>query len=1333
MDINRQNEARPVDETSYSEIVLDRNPYINAVFDENRKVVYCNPAVRRLLNIETSEQMNELFYALCSSPQPNGQNTLQLVAEKFTEAERFGHAEFTCVLPVEERDNTHILHIRRVERGEGHVFMVSGHNVSALENTRLRIEQRDVYTQMINVIGEELLASDSDDFEDTLYRIAELIGQTFSATRITICCINGLPSCDNLCDWHYGKERRTGKKNTCDVHLPDGWREQMENSTLITKLLTSPNPEDIEFLNANGLQAAIVAPFSSAGRVWGLIRLFFTDLKWTMYEGSREAILSGAKVLSSGISRMLSMRQLMESDKTSRSLIDLNPFISIIAAEDGRILRANSAAKSYFGTETLGNAYDNFQPMIPEYQPTGLKSRSLRHMMAVAFRDGSNEFETMLSRGGKLSYFDVVMKRLDYEGTRAVATYLVDRTAERSSQHELEYHDKILATLGRVANALLTATAKELPEALQNVLGEIGTACGVDRVYVWKNAFGEDEKLYTTQIFEWSPNEKPWQGSELVTDVPFDTLSPVWIDALQRGQSVNAFIGDDTPKDREYFEEQNIISLLLVPIIIQDKFWGFIGYDDCHTQREFTAMEENILRICGFMVMVITEIVQNEMSMRLLAEKEEAELNAELKSTFLANMSHEIRTPLNAILGMAELILHEEPSDNIMSFANDIHNASRGLLSIINDILDISKIESGKLRIIALHYQLASLLVDVISIIRQQITNDNVALVTFIDANVPGELLGDETRIKQILVNLLNNAVKFTQAGQITLRVSVITEGDECQLKFSVEDTGVGIKSEDMQKIFVKFQQVDTKRNRNVEGTGLGLPITQQLIEMMDGTIELESEYGVGSKFTVMVRQTVINDLPVAQVRDGEMNTVLVYEDRAAHLASVTFALDTLGVDYTLCRDGEHLNELLGEVNCDYVFASAPRLEEVKETVKSNRSGTIIVALSDDNAAPLTGSKLLSVSMPMHCIKIANIFNNESSDRQNASHSADFMAPTAQVLVVDDNDVNLKVAAGLLNIYGIKVDAATGGVQSVEMMRQKDYDLVFMDHMMPEMDGIEATNEIRKLGGKYEELPIVALTANAIGDVKNMFIANGLSDFLAKPIEMTNLNMILKKWIPKSKQVKKFTSLAIEATPVDIPGVFAHKGITNSGGTLDAYNQILDIYVADTENRLSELSKLSKFRRADDLRAFTICVHALKSSSANIGADGISAVARELENAGNEADAEFIGARLQGFLNSVHVLLQNIREYLENNRRAMPADDLKPADMAYLANSLDEIRRCVEAVDLDGVETILGRLGKYAWEEPAQSGIAAIRDCLNVFDYDGVTAATARVVEQCGL
>jgi signal transduction histidine kinase/CheY-like chemotaxis protein len=502
------------------------------------------------------------------------------------------------------------------------------------------------------------------------------------------------------------------------------------------------------------------------------------------------------------------------------------------------------------------------------------------------------------------------------------------------------------------------------------------------------------------------------------------------------------------------------------------------------------------------------------------------------KSDFLASMSHEIRTPMNAIMGMVELILRKDISADVYADAVGIKHAGVNLLAIINDILDFSKIESGKMELADSDYRLDSLVNDCISIIRVRLTEKPLLFIVDVDSNLPNELRGDEIRIRQILINLLSNAVKFTQTGYIALRVNALfpiergsnRDTGSVTLNFAIEDTGVGIKAEDMDKLFSDFSRFDSHRNRGIEGTGLGLAISRQLSRLMGGDITVQSVYGEGSTFTAILPQKIVNPTPVAIVDSPAEKFSLVFETRPALANSFAYSLQNLGVPVQVITEEEsffrELEKPLTGKMYPYVFVPALFAEKVERFIKERGISTSLVTVLD-LGDPVPAGNRRSLSLPVFTISLANVFNGPPEELRREKSHAKFVAPDARILVVDDNRTNLMVVKGLLSPYRMDITLCSSGREAVALAQQNHYDIIFMDHMMPGMDGVEATAAIRALEGDwFHDIPIIALTANAVTGMREEYLSKGFSDFVSKPIEIPKLEEVMDRWIPQEKRRK---------------------------------------------------------------------------------------------------------------------------------------------------------------------------------------------------------------------
>jgi signal transduction histidine kinase/CheY-like chemotaxis protein/HPt (histidine-containing phosphotransfer) domain-containing protein len=658
------------------------------------------------------------------------------------------------------------------------------------------------------------------------------------------------------------------------------------------------------------------------------------------------------------------------------------------------------------------------------------------------------------------------------------------------------------------------------------------------------------------------------------------------------------------------------------------------------------------------------ESAVSERTRELAAQTEIALSASRAKSDFLARMSHEIRTPMNAIIGMSELVLRENLSPGVRNHVSGIRHAGNSLLSIINDILDFSKIESGQMDIVHAEYQFASVINDVIAIIRMRLNEKPLGFITRIDGSLPAVLIGDEVRVRQVLLNLLSNAVKYTREGSITFsikmqegRTKTMHDGGRPQisLAFEVADTGIGIKKEDMEKLFGNFVQFDKRQNRNIEGTGLGLAISRNLCLLMGGDITVKSDYGRGSVFTALIPQLVGDTTPLARVEQPETKAVLVYENRTPYAESIAYTIGALGVACTVVRNRDELREHLavGQAVRQFIFSSPALFDEARELLQNrNRASAgsepVLVLVSEYGQA--VRSEVPTVLMPLRPAAVANTLNDQEGDtgyHEIESPGIRFTAPDARILIVDDIETNLNVAEGLLSPYQMLVDCAREGLEAVQMVQKNHYDLVLMDHMMPGMDGIEAATAIRAWEESQNErnVPIIALTANAISGMRDMFLEKGFNDYISKPIEIAKLDEVISRWIPAEKRIKAGKGLNRETfsgtTGILIPGVDVKQGITMTGGTEAGYRKVLAQFRQDAAGRLPLFATIPA---GGSPAAFAIQAHAIKSAAGTIGAAELSKEAAALEAAGKAGDTGKIREMLPGFYKYLKQLIEEIEK-----------------------------------------------------------------------------------------
>jgi PAS domain S-box-containing protein len=675
-----------------------------------------------------------------------------------------------------------------------------------------------------------------------------------------------------------------------------------------------------------------------------------------------------------------------------------------------------------------------------------------------------------------------------------------------------------------------------------------------------------------------------------------------------------------------------------------------------------------------------------------------AERASRAKSSFLAKVSHEIRTPMNAIIGLSELILREEIAKEAREHVQGIKHAGNHLVSIINDILDFSKIESGKMEVVPVEYTLSSMLDYAVGIIRMRVMDKPILFTVNVEADTPEFLIGDEMRVKQMLLNLLSNSCKYCESGFIRLKVEYqFIDADTIMLNMEVADSGIGIKEENISKLFGDFIQIgEAVGNKGVEGTGLGLAITRGFAASMGGNITVESKYGQGSIFCISIPQKINREkMDVFAWVDDTDTSVLIYETREIYAQSLISTMENLGVGYKLATDQSSFFDEIRSNHFDFVFVPSFSYDSAKKLLrKLKRNDYTVVLITEYGEQAIETEFTKTLTMPAHAADVAGILNNRGKDGQSNKHGTRFIAPSARVLIVDDINTNLIVAQGLLSLYKMQIDLAKSGREAIELVQDNDYDIVFMDHMMPEMDGIEALVRIRALLSSpergeryYHNLPMVALTANAVSGMKEMFLKNGFQDFLAKPVDINLLDTVLEKWLPADK-IESLTGAAedvkSELPSFRIEGVDVESGVYMTGGDAANYLKTLSIF---REDGIEKINVIRECLTGEDLQLYATHVHALKSALASIGAAKISNLARTLEIAAKNNDRGFIEKNNEKFLEELTMLLESIK--LAVASVSAPKAQSGEVDAEFIVEHAARLQKALDTLDMEEVDLML--------------------------------------------
>lgn len=709
----------------------------------------------------------------------------------------------------------------------------------------------------------------------------------------------------------------------------------------------------------------------------------------------------------------------------------------------------------------------------------------------------------------------------------------------------------------------------------------------------------------------------------------------------------------------------------------------------------------------------------------------EIEKAANLKSDFLANMSHEIRTPMNAVIGLAEMALREDLPQNAREYITQIKSSGKTLLTIINDILDFSKVESGKMDIVNTEYEPLSVIHDISSIIGTRMDKEDVELIIDINPNIPSKLLGDSVRLKQIITNLSNNAVKFTKSGQVKLVFDYRKLNPETvELLFSVIDTGIGIKKNDLNKLFDAFQQLDSKRNRNVEGTGLGLTITKKLLELMDGDIRVESTYGLGSNFSFNLPQKIISTDTSIKVNKIDITKFYGCIDNKYVAKQLDIDMKRLGFAY---KNMTSISEIIESINDDkcYIFIEETHFNSLlQEYVQQHINITAVVLVRFNSTTSYNIPNVIVAKKPLSLLYLAAIFNEEISifDSQESSDEYfDYTAPDAKILIVDDNSVNLTVCEGLLEPLSMQIDTAVNGQDAIEKISSTQYDLILMDHMMPEIDGVETTHIIRRFHKEYDNIPIIALTANAVSGIKEMFIEEGMNDFIAKPIEVRTLVSKIKQWLPKQK-LKNVNAKTIQAakenrekqsesqSPPNIPELDTVAALKLLGNAKLFWNVLKDYYRSIPKKH----ALIKQYFEEKDWHNYTVEVHALKSASKQIGALKLSDDALELESAGNALDEATIAEKTPALLDLYAHYEDVLKPFFpEDNTND---DNKETITKKKLTKTFEKLQTALDDLDMDGMEKSKDELSKYKYEGKAADLYKKLCSAIDELDPDACEA-----------
>lgn len=719
---------------------------------------------------------------------------------------------------------------------------------------------------------------------------------------------------------------------------------------------------------------------------------------------------------------------------------------------------------------------------------------------------------------------------------------------------------------------------------------------------------------------------------------------------------------------------------------------------------------------------------ERESTEEMIARLEEINRRTE---DFLANVSHELRTPINAVTGISSVMLKNETDPEKKRDIYTIQMAGQRLFGQIEDILDYTEIDNEKISVSEEAYMISSIVNDVISEMQMQEREYMPELIFDLDAAMPAVLLGDGKKIKKILRHLVNNAVKFTKKGGAYVRICALRKDYGVNLCITVSDTGEGISGEELEKITQGFYQTDGGRSRRAGGLGLGLPIVAGLVSYMEGFMQIRSEEGCGTVVSLSIPQKIVDEKPMITLKNRERLCLACFlkpekyeipEVRNYYNETITHMIKGMDVSIHRVFNVDELKALTGIYQITHLFIGAEEYEESSVLFEELADRMTVIVVADKHFVPLSGTKTKLLRKPFYCLPIANMLNAEAAQDEFSFAEKRMLCPDVRVLVVDDEPMNLMVAEGIFREYEMQVRTVHSGMAALELCEKEDFDLIFLDHMMPEMDGVETLKRLRRLLTDSERsATIIAFTANAVSGAREMFFEEGFDEFVSKPIEMVELERVLRNVLPKSavqyadkddkterdrnrqddgqseeiqEQMEADQTEQGKTDLLEKAGIHTKTGLQYCLDNMEFYDELLLKFASDADGKQADIDRLFGLK---DWENYCIIVHALKSTARMIGADVLSDLAKGLEDAAKNQNVEYIGMHHENLLVKYKETAQSIRDIFGEDVIKEEQKEYQEISGLELRGKLEEIEDSLNTFEAEKAKTLIEQLSGFVY------------------------------------